>query len=108
MSFPGFSDVWMEYFEIINYRSYTQHTSYISKLAIEYELEMDTIKTTRTVYTFLDVLGQTGGIFGILIVVAMFITTTLQGAKALDVTISRLYIGQNTEYFRAETFKDLG
>ena len=82
MSFPGFSDVWLEYFEIVSYRNYEQHTSYMSKLAIEYELEMDTVKTTRTVYTFLDVLGQTGGIYGILIAVALALTVSLNGKRA--------------------------
>ena len=107
LSIPGWTDKTQEFFEMQPYRSYKEHTSYTSKLTIEVELEMDMFKTTRTVMTIIDVLGQAGGIYGILITVAMIISRSALRKRPLWSLIRRLCIGMSNNVRRLETFQNL-
>mmetsp|Transcript_28809 Transcript_28809/g.38426 ORF Transcript_28809/g.38426 Transcript_28809/m.38426 type:complete len:80 (+) Transcript_28809:897-1136(+) len=77
MGVAGVTEVEFDYFYIEEQNVHTRTDLPNTRLALDYQMSLDKKEETRTVYNFFDVLGNVGGLSGVLFSLAAAISGTL-------------------------------
>mmetsp|Transcript_13832 Transcript_13832/g.17532 ORF Transcript_13832/g.17532 Transcript_13832/m.17532 type:complete len:80 (-) Transcript_13832:863-1102(-) len=77
MGIAGVTEVEFYYFYIEEQNVHTRTKNPYTRLTLDYQMGTDRIEETRTVYNFFDVLGNVGGLSGVLFSLAAAISGTL-------------------------------
>ena len=73
ISLSGLTGITEEYFSLKYYDTHTSTKDRRHRLTLDYSLSMDQHNLSRAVYTYFDVLGNVGGLSGVLFSVAAFL-----------------------------------
>ena len=82
IALSGISEVKENFFSVIERDQGTRTGSYYRRLQIVYGMNLDAEKVSRSVYTFWAVIGDVGGLSGVLIYLTSKILSVLNHNKA--------------------------
>mmetsp|Transcript_13143 Transcript_13143/g.16723 ORF Transcript_13143/g.16723 Transcript_13143/m.16723 type:complete len:137 (-) Transcript_13143:900-1310(-) len=77
MAIAGVTGVESDFFSMEEQTSHSRTTAANTRLMLDYQMSLDLREESRTVYNFFDVLGNVGGLSGILFSLAAAISSTL-------------------------------
>ena len=103
MAIAGLTDEEDHFFTIEDQGFHARTTVPESRLELEFAMSLDLQKESRSVYTFFDVLGNVGGLSGILFSVAAAINNALNFNSSENRLVKELYKPIQDVSFTAST-----
>ena len=91
IAFTDITNIEEPYFEIERYDSVATSRNPATSLSINYSMNMDAVKVTRSVYTFFDLLGNVGGLAGILFSIVAFLHSICKFNAGENSLVEQLY-----------------
>ena len=91
MAISGVTDKTSKFFEVREYETNTKTYEFRTLLMLEYHMNLDLISHSRSVLTFVGVLGEVGGLYGLLISVASTLLSYATFQRAENYLVSQLY-----------------
>ena len=91
MAFSDVTNVEEPYFEISRYDSLNTSRKPNILLSINYSMNMDIVKVSRSVYTFFDLLGNVGGLAGIFFSIVAFLHSIWKFNASENSLVEQLY-----------------
>ena len=91
IAFTDITNIEEPYFEIERYDSFASSINPATSLSINFSMNMDAVKVTRSVYTFFDLLGNVGGLAGILFSIVAFLHSICKFNASENSLVEQLY-----------------
>ena len=91
MAISGVTDKNIDFFHVHEYATSTQTYEFRTLLMLDYHMNLDLISHSRSVFTFVGVLGEVGGLYGLLISVASTCLSYATFQRAENYLVSQLY-----------------
>ena len=91
ISLSGFTEIEETFLTIVKNDQGTRTADYYTRLEIIYEMSLDATKISRSVYTFWMVIGDVGGLSGVLYSVCSYLISVFTHQKPENHLVGQLY-----------------
>ena len=97
MSLSGITEEEETFFSTVKKDKFTRTGGYNTRLSLDYTMSLDAKKVSRSVYTFWTVIGDVGGLNGVLISVASTLLSVFSYQKSVNHLVSNLFWSSDPE-----------